>query len=258
MKTVQEIRVRAMSIRWLIVAVTLGASFAPAGSAEAQHLRNRNRGYGGYGVYGGYGGYGGGGYGGGYGGTVYGSYLHGMADYTQAAGQYNVLTSQAAINYQQVYSMSLDNRLKKERTYFEMRRENASERAAMAAQRPHATPDQIVEFNRARIPDRLSPAQWDPSRGLFAWPQSLAADEFADDRGQIEALFAVRDADPHATGLGSENYRQIKQSVMMLTDHLHAEIRKMSPDEYILSSKFLKSLEYEARFALGAGMAAAE
>ena len=123
----------------------------------------------------------------------------------------------------------------------------------MAAQRPHYNPDQYAADNRARLPSRLSPAEWDPGRGVFGWPQVLAGEVFAADRTQIETLFAARDAEPHASGLGSENYRQIKHDVAAMNDRLHAQIHEMSPDEYIAASKFLKSLEFEARFAVGGG-----
>jgi len=174
--------------------------------------------------------------------------MMGAGRFMQGAGQFNALSGQGAISYQQAYSMALDNRLKYEQTYFQARRENSSARAEMAAMRPHYTPERYAAANRARIPGRLSPSQWDPGSGVFVWPQNLASDEFANDRRPIEALFEVRDADPSAAGLGTTNYRQIRVAVTMLFDHLHSLIHEMSPDEYIPCSKFLKSLEYEARF----------
>jgi hypothetical protein len=57
--------------------------------------------------------------------------------------------------------------------------------------------------------------------------------------------------------LGSENYRQIKRHVALMSDHLHAQIEEISADEYIGASKFLKSLEYEARSAPATAMASA-
>ena len=237
-----------MPARWLIVAVTVGALFIEAGSAKAQFGRG-GYGYGGYG----FGGYGLGGYGAGstpMGSAMAGSgiYMMGAGRFMQGAGQFNALSGQGAISYQQAYSMALDNRLKYEQTYFQARRENSSARAEMAAMRPHYTPERYAAANRARIPGRLSPSQWDPGSGVFVWPQNLASDEFANDRRPIEALFEVRDADPSAAGLGTTNYRQIRVAVTMLSDHLHSLIHEMSPDEYIPCSKFLKSLEYEARF----------
>jgi hypothetical protein len=209
-----------MAARWLILVVTAGAFFMGTGSADARYRGRR----------------------GGGGGANPGSILVGM-------GKFNLLTSQAAINYQQAYSKALENRLKAEQTYFEARKGSASARAAMRAS---YSPEQYAADNQARIAGRLSPSEWNPGLGVFVWPHSLAGDGFANDRDQIEALFGARDADPSAAGLGTANYRQIKQAVTEMSDHLHSQIDEMSPDEFLPASKFLKSLEYEARFASGA------
>ncbi|HUY32547.1 MAG TPA: hypothetical protein VMV69_07170 [Pirellulales bacterium] len=231
-----------MSARCLMIAASLGALFVSVPSVEAQYGYGMGMGIGmGMGM----------GMGRGLGGWSPGGILMGM-------GQYDQLTSRSAINYQQAYSMALDNRLKYEQTYFQMRRQNASDRAAMAAARPHFTPEQYAADNRARIPNKLSPSEWDPGRGVFAWPPILGGDEFANDRTQIEALFGARDADPNQAGLGTDNYRQIRRAVTMMSDHLHSLIDQMSPDEYIPASRFLKNLEYAGRFAPGAEMASAK
>ncbi|HUY32546.1 MAG TPA: hypothetical protein VMV69_07165 [Pirellulales bacterium] len=220
-----------MSARCVMAAVIVGALFVGTSSTEAQ----RRRGGGGYGLSG----------------WSPGGILMGM-------GQFNQLSSRAAINYQQAYSMSLDNHLKYEQTYFEMRRQNASERASLAAMRPHYTPEQYAADNLGRLPNRLSLGEWDPGLGVFTWPPVLGGDEFAADRTRIETLFGARDADPSQAGLGTDNYRQIRRAVTMMSDHLHSRIDQMSPDEYIPASKFLKSLEYEGRFAPGAQLASAK
>jgi hypothetical protein len=170
-------------------------------------------------------------------------------------GKLNLLTSQAAINYQQAYSQALENRLKAELTYFEARKESVS---ARAARRSPYSPEQYAADNQARIAGRLSPSEWSPGLGVFVWPQSLAGEGFANDRAQIEALFGSRDADPSAAGPGTANYREIKQAVAQMSDHLHSQIDEMSPDEFLPASKFLKSLEYEARFSPGAEVASAK
>jgi hypothetical protein len=172
----------------------------------------------------------------------------GAGQFMQGAGQFNLSNSQAAIGYQAAYSMWLNNRLKYEETHFEMRRQNAADRAAMAAARPHFTPQQYAA-NLARTPKRLSPAEWDPGHGVFAWPKTLTGQEFADDRTHIETLFEARDADPTQSGLGTNNYHQIKKAIATMSDHLHSQIKEMGQDEYIQADKFLKSLEHNARSA---------
>ncbi len=188
------------------------------------------------------------GFGGGLGGVLGGG-LNGNfgGGFGFVGGGSSLLTSsQAAFSYQQAYSAYRENRLKYEQPYFQMRRENGSYRDAM---RQHATAEQIVESNKARLPGRLSPTEWDPGRGSVVWPAVLGTGGFANDRSQIDALFVARDADPQAAGLGSDNFHQIRTSIGKMSNHLVAEIKQISPDEYIAARKFLKRLEFEARYA---------
>jgi hypothetical protein len=198
---------------------------------------------------------GGGGFGfGGYGGagsTAAGSFLAGSAALTYAAGTYNLNTSKAAVNYQQAYQHYIENRKLAVQTYFDLRRMNASYRAEQEMQHPHATPDEIAAFNQARMPEPLSANAFDPGHGVLDWPPLLTRSEFADNRSQIEGLFGEWAADPHGSGLGTENYRNIQHAVADTSDKLHSEIKDFSPDEYIAASKFLKSLAFQARSPSG-------
>lgn len=164
-----------------------------------------------------------------------------------AMGSLVQANSRAAVNYQQAYSMYLDNLKKREQTYFEMRKMNASYRAEMELQRPHPTPEQMVEFNKSRLPAPLALEQWNPAQNTFHWPQVLAGKEFAADRKKIEGLFVARVNDPYHSGLGSENARDIEHAVEAMNDRLHAKIDKISADEYLSGSKFLQSLSYAAQ-----------
>ena len=190
-----------------------------------------------------------GGYGGGAGSTVAGSFLAGSAMYTRAAGQYNLYTSMGAKNYQQAYSQWIDNQKKREQTYFDMRRMNASYRAEMEMQRPHPTSDQLVVFSKSRDPERLNAEQFDPATAVLHWPPMLKEPEFSSERTQLEKLFAERLITPEDAGLGTHNYRDIEKAVTAMDDALHAKIGRVGADEYIAAHKFLKSLGFEARFA---------
>lgn len=189
--------------------------------------------------------YGRGGYGAGS--TIAGSFLMGAGMFASGMGQFNLATSQGANNYQQAYSKYLDNLKKREQTYFEMRKMNASYRAEMELQRPHPTPEQIVEFNKSRLPSPLGIDQWNPAQNIFHWPQVLARNEFVADRKTIEDLFMARVNDPYHTGLGSQNSHDIEQAVEAVNDRLHAKIDQYSADEYLSGSKFLQRLSYAAR-----------
>jgi hypothetical protein len=194
---------------------------------------------------------GGGGYGGGAGSTPFGSAMAGMAMFTRAAGQYNLTTSQAAVNYQQAYQQYIQNRKLAVQTAADLRRMNASYRAEQEMLHPHATPEEIAAFNQARLAQPLSGNVFDPGHGVIAWPPSLQRSEFDDNRHQIEGLFAEWAADPHASGLGTENCRDIQHAVSDLNDKLHAQIKQFQPDEYIAASKFLRSLASQARSPSG-------
>jgi hypothetical protein len=197
------------------VLLALSLTLVIAADASAQNYGYRGGGYGG-------------GYGGGFGGwglagagsTAFGSAMLGTAAATYAAGTYNLNTAQAGTYYQQAYQQWIMNQKLREQTYFDMRRMNASYRAEEAMQHPHA----VIE-----------------------WPALLKRPEFNDDRARLEGLFSEAAADPHNAGLGTQNYRDIQNAVGQMSDKLRSEIKDVSPDEYIPSSKFLKSLAYEAR-----------
>ncbi len=234
----------------LIIAFTLAGLLLAATSPSFAYRRGRS----GYGN--GYGGIGMGAYAGGS--TAAGSFLAGSALYTQAAGQYNLYTSMAAKNYQDAYGHWMDNQKKREQTYFDMRRMNASYRAEMEAQRSHPTSDQIVAFNKSRDAERLNADQYDAAKGVLNWPPVLKEPEFAAQREKLESLFAERMGDPGNAGLGTHNYRETQRAVNEMHDALHAKIDQISADEYIAASKFLRSVGYESRFAPESNLASAQ
>ena len=202
---------------------------------------------GGYPGSGGIGGWGGWGWGMlGAGSTAWGGALAGSAMLTQASGQALLDSSLAARNYEYAYQHWIENQKLREQTYFDMRRMNASYRAEN--RKKPATPEQLISFSKARLPDRLTGDQLDQERGQIKWPQVLMREDFAPMRAALEYLFAERAAHPYNTGLGTENYREIRG----VTDDLHDMLRNLlpefSPDEFIAGNKFVNSLAYEARF----------
>ena len=188
-----------------------------------------------------------------------GGYGYGLGGFSpggiiSAMGQYNVNTAQAMQGYQQAYSKYLDNRKKYQTTYFDMRRNWASWRAEMST--PPPTEEQATAFNNARLPKPLSPNEFDPGHGVLNWPSVLRSKDFDADRHHLEGLFAQASADPHGSGLGTENYRAIQHSIGDLHDKLRAGVDSYSPDEYIAAEKFLKSLSYQARSPVDTSVAA--
>ncbi len=171
--------------------------------------------------------------------------LRGRADLYRSYGQYNYLSSLAAINYQHALRGYLDNRVKSVETLFEIRKINKEARAA--ERRPRPTQQQLIRLAKSRVPDRLAEHQYEPALAELSWPSVFNDAEFAADRAEINELMAQR-ALVHS-GLGSENHRQITAAVDNMQSKLKDRIRQMSTPEYITAKKFLTSLAYEARFA---------
>ena len=63
-------------------------------------------------------------------------YLRGSADLTRAIGQFNLYTSQAAVNGQEAYSRMIDNHRKQALASWEVRQMSRSRRAAERPARP--------------------------------------------------------------------------------------------------------------------------
>jgi hypothetical protein len=191
----------------------------------------------------------------GYGGVGYGhyhhastageGYLNGWANNIRARGEYNYLSSLGMINVEEARSRSIDNKKKWADTYFEMRRMNESYRAANRKRPP--TPEQVARYAKMASPDRLQSNELDPLVRTIYWPASLQRPEYEALRVQLDELFAAQNADN--SGLGSENYREIRQVADAMVAGLRARFGEMDSAEYMQAKSFLDSLAYEARFA---------
>jgi hypothetical protein len=172
--------------------------------------------------------------------------LIGAAAATEAAGEAEYFDSMAAKNYQDAYEHWIENQKLRESTYFDMRRLNASYRAETHG--TVATPEQLIAFSRARLPERLTTDQLAVESGQIKWPQVLLRDEFAPERAALEYLFAERATRPYSTGLGTQNYREVRRVTDDMHDLLRSLLDVITPDEFIVGNRFLNSVAFEARF----------
>jgi hypothetical protein len=245
-------------------ALTLAAIALAAPVVSAQNAGNNNNNsvtvrpsnetfspppYYGYGAMGG-----GGGFGGGWGfnemgagSTVGGSYMTGMGNAIRAQGQYNLLSSQAAINLEQAQKAAMENQLQWTNTYFEMRRINQANREAQKG--PPRTPDDWVRMAANAAPQRLESNALDPVTGQLAWPPALQADTFTADRSELEKLFAERATSHGAVGL--DTYNKIRNTVDAALAKLRGMIRDIDTRNYIQARNFLNGLAREADFPNG-------
>ena len=180
-------------------------------------------------------------YGGGHASTAGEGYLRGMGDVVRSAGEYNLQTSQAAINLTEAQANYIRNREDATNTYFQMREANRLYRAQERGKRP--TAEDLVRFAQAGRPKRPSPSELDTITGDVEWPTLLASDSFAKDRAQLEKLFAERATNG---GISWEGRQKVKQA----TDNMLADLKKMVKDvpqmDYIASKRFVQSLAHEA------------
>ena len=187
--------------------------------------------------------YGGGGYGGGYhSSTAAEGRLRGSADLVRSQGEANLSNSAAAINYSLARSNQIDNRSKATSTYFDMRETNRQARAAERGPRPSM--EALVRYAQAGKPKRLSPSELDTVTGQIQWPLLLQANDFTDQRAELEGAYGRRAASSVAR---ANDYWAIKKSTDTMLANLKTQVREVPPQDYTVAKKFLESLAYEAR-----------
>ncbi|MBM3953075.1 MAG: hypothetical protein FJ309_00395 [Planctomycetes bacterium] len=173
------------------------------------------------------------------------------ADYGYSAvinseGQANLSNSEAAKNWEQAKSMEIDNRAKWTETYFDMRRTNREKRAEEEG--PRVTQEQAIRIAKMATPPRLDSTQLDPLTGHIEYPLVLRDGRFAENRSQLDSLFAHR-----ASTQGSidfEDHRKIRQTVSNFIDALKAHVNDYSANDYGRARTFLDSLLHELRFPI--------
>lgn len=187
-----------------------------------------------------------GGYGGEYyspgGGTVAGNRLQGMASVANAAGNYNLSTSAAAINMTQARAQNIDNYRASTTTYFDMRRVN---REAQAAERaPRLSESDLVRIAQEGAPKPLAPTQLDPVEGAINWPTALQDDRFESSRALLTKAFAWR---ANNGSFNEVQLRKVREATDAMMNGLQETIQDVNPMDYMNSKRFIESLAYEAR-----------
>jgi hypothetical protein len=183
---------------------------------------------------GGYGGYSGGG-------TVAGSAMNGMANAISAKGSANLSNSAAAINMTEARKNHIQNQQLAANTYFQMRSAN---RAATAAERG-APPsmEQLVRIAKEGAPRPLGPSQMDHVNGQLNWPSALQQDSFADQRKEVDQLFAKR---ARYGGLDYTDQMKVRQTVDAMFHQLKDQIQQIPSQDYVACRSFLQSVTYAA------------
>ncbi|MEM1224404.1 MAG: hypothetical protein AAGJ40_01840 [Planctomycetota bacterium] len=170
-----------------------------------------------------------------------------LEDAIRDSSQSSDRPSMAMIDRERAKSMSYDNEIKHVQTYFEKRKLNREYRAAEG--RPQRTTEQIVAARKARQPDRLTIAEYDAYRGRVNWPVLIRHQHFQSVRTQLDGLLVQ-----HASaggGLNTMQYASIAKAIDSMSSELDRYHSRLDPNQYVYTQRFLKSLRYEASFAVG-------
>ena len=100
--------------------------------------------------------------------TAAGSAMNGMASVISAQGQRNLSNSAAAVNMTQAQKNEIENRQQWTNTYFDMRRVNQQQAAAVRG--PSPTMEQIARMAKSARPKQLGSNQMDYVTGQLRWP----------------------------------------------------------------------------------------
>jgi hypothetical protein len=171
-------------------------------------------------------------------------YLRGWADLTRASGEYNYNTSLASINREEANRRRIENSVLYTQAYFDKQRINRQARAEKRGQR--VTLEQVIHFNKSRLPGRLTDHEFHAATGRLAWPAILRAEPFAAEREAINQTIAARTVDN--SGVGSESHREITRLTAELEGKIRGMGKQLSSAERIAARKFLARVAYEARY----------
>lgn len=180
-----------------------------------------------------------------YGGGFYeSSLMEGAGSLLAGAGSYNLQTAQAIdtmemakAKYAQNYRDAIDAR-------YAIKRANDMYRGEKFA-KERMTPELLGRVISAKLPDRLSAAEYDRRTGELNWPAVLTAPQFSADRQAIEQAFAQRRGED--VGVTSIFYREVSQRAQRMHSTMLAQIDSIPTADSIAARKFLKRIEYEAR-----------
>ncbi|MGE5192970.1 MAG: hypothetical protein ACM3U2_10740 [Deltaproteobacteria bacterium] len=176
------------------------------------------------------------------GGTVEGNALMGMSTVIRSAGEYNLYTAEAGVNYEEARSKYLDNRRKWTQQYFQMR----ETRSAIDAQKKESarqSRDAYYAASKSELSRAASPVALDPVTGHITWPEILLADEFKKPRKQVDELFELRAKTSQAAG----SSLKIHAATEELSRILRSRVAKIPANEYMSARKFIDELDRTVR-----------
>jgi len=173
-----------------------------------------------------------------------GSTLEGAGAAVAGAGQYNLNTALGARHIEEARGKYIRNYRDAIDARYAIKRAHDNYVAEKYA-REKMTPELLGRIIQAKLPDRLSAAEYNARTGDLEWPTALLGPEFSADRRAIDNAFAQRRGED--VGMTSIFYRDVSLRTQRMHSTMLAEIDRMSTTDSVAARKFLKSLEFEAR-----------
>jgi hypothetical protein len=188
-----------------------------------------------------YGGYGGGYYYGG-GTTAAGSAMQGMASVVNAAGNYNLSTSAAAVNMTQAQKQGIENYNSAVTTYYQTREMNQAYQKSQRGPPPSA--EQLNRLAQKGAPKPLESQQLDLVTGQIAWPELLKGSDFSAPCAEMQKAFAWR---AHYGAFNYEQLAKVEATATAMLNQLKGMVKDADPMAYSQAKNFIESLAYAAR-----------
>ncbi len=166
----------------------------------------------------------------------------GMGEVIRSQGQYNLKTSEAAINLGKAQKQKIENKEQWTSTYFQMRDINKQHRDAELKRR-RGNPEDWIRYAQAGKPKSLSSSELNAVTGEIRWPMLLTAKGFDAQRAELQSMFTAR---AYNGVLSAEDFSETSQLIDQMIATLKDGIGDVPAQQYITAKKFLESLAYAA------------
>ncbi|MEN6451198.1 MAG: hypothetical protein ABFC96_11960 [Thermoguttaceae bacterium] len=171
----------------------------------------------------------------------------GLAAMITGLGQYNLATSEAAINLSAARRSEIANDKYWTQTYFEMREINRLYHEAKY-RRERGNPEDFARYAAMARPKLLSNQQLDTVTGEIRWPILLTLPGFSSQRARLQKAFADR---AYHGVMGAEDLLVVRQLTGEMLANLRDRVIDLPPQEYMVARRFIESLAYEASRPIG-------
>jgi len=180
--------------------------------------------------------------------TAYGALLTARAGHIKAQGEYIknradafVATQNGRKIGQEIFSMKLDNSLKRAEVFYKKR--NLYHAYRKTHRRKRSSPGELASRAKKGLPAQLTSHELS-SNGRIWWPRVLMGQQFAANRAMLDAIFASG-----SYGFSSEESCDVKNLTDDMKTKLKSLIKEVSPTDYLAAKRLLQGLAHEARTA---------